>query len=280
MRISSWRVVASSAVNDVEPESTVADEVEVQSALAELGLTVDTDGDEIIGTIEVWPTMWTPGTRCLRASVAASIADAVLGFHAIRALGPRLPVTLELDVHLFDEIADVAHVHARSRVVKAGQSVIVSSADFRDDDGRLVGIGSGSFMAIPNPEFTVPRLDDVLRRFTAPLGRLEVPLAERIGCERTEPGTAVLPSAPIVHNGSKAINGGMLSVAVEEAALSGDPAAARIETLHVRFLRAIRAGPAVAVADVHQGIARVEVRDAGSDAVAAIATTHSTTAPA
>jgi acyl-coenzyme A thioesterase PaaI-like protein len=262
-------------VTEEPPDATVADDVEVESAFTELGLTVEEVDGDMVGVVDVLPTMWTPGTRSLRASVAASVADAVLGFHAIRALAPRLPVTLELDVHLFDEIADVPRVHGRSRVVKAGQSVIVTSMDFRDDDGRLVGLGSGSFMAIPNPEFTAPLIDDVLARFGSPLGHLDVPLAERIACVRTEPGTAVLPCAPIVHNASKAINGGMLCVAVEEAALSGDPAATRIETLHVRFVRAIRVGPAVATADVHRGIARVEVRDASSGAVAAIATTHS-----
>jgi len=80
-----------------------------------------------------------------------------------------------------------------------------------------------------------------------------------------------------VHNGSKAINGGLLAVAVEDAALSADPAADRIESLHIRFLRAVRVGPARARADVHHGMARVEVVDESSGAVAAIATTRAGT---
>ncbi len=102
-----------------------------------------------------------------------------------------------------------------------------------------------------------------------------MPLAERIACVRTGPGTAELPCTPAVHNASKAINGGLLTLAVEEAALSADPGARRIESVHVRYLRAVRAGPAVARADVHHGMGRVEVRDAHSDALAAIATTRS-----
>ena len=261
--------VAQDEQSDIPGEGTAG------NALAELGLVVESIGDEMRGEFEIAPTMWTPGTTSLRASVAAAVADAVLGFHSIRALAPRLPVTLELDVHLFDEIADVGRCIGVSRVVKAGQTVIVTSMDFRDDAGRLVGFGSGSFMAIPDPQFTAPSIDAVLERFGSQQGTLTTPLAERIGCVRTEPGVATLPCTPVVHNGSKAINGGMLSVAVEEAALSGDPGAARIESVHLRFLRGIRVGPAVARADVHHGMARVEVRDASTDAVAAVATTRS-----
>ena len=265
-------------LDDAGADSTAADEIdeaEDASAFAEIGMAIEAVGDEMHGWFDVVPELCTPGTAGVRASVAASVADAVLGFHAIRALTPRLPVTLELDVHLFDEVVGVPRVHGRSRVVKAGQSVIVTSMDFRGDDGRLVGFGNASFMAIPNPEFTAPAIDDVLERFAQPMGRLPVPLVERIGCVRTGPGTTLLPCTPIVHNGSKAINGGLLAVAVEEAALSGDPGASRIESLHIRFLRAIRVGPAVVTADVHHGMARVEVVDASSGAVAAIATTRS-----
>jgi acyl-coenzyme A thioesterase PaaI-like protein len=129
-------------------------------------------------------------------------------------------------------------------------------------------------MAIPNPEFVAPAIDDVLERFATPMGRLPEPIAERIGCERVAPGETVLPCTPIVHNGSKAINGGLLAVAVEEAALSAGPVATRIESLHLRFLRAVRVGPARVRADVHHGMARVEVVDEASGAVAAIATTR------
>ena len=257
-------------------EQGSVDEVDagVESALAELGLVIVAVGDEMHGEFPVVPGVCFPGTSFLRASVAATVADAVLGFHAIGALRPRLPVTLELDVHLFPEVADAREVHGVSRVVKAGQSVIVTSMDFRDGAGRLVGFGSGSFMAIPNPEFTAPPLDAVLARFGVPQGELCVPITDRIGLGCPEPGTAELACSPVVYNGSKAINGGMLAVAAEEAARTGDPEAVRIESIHMRYLRAIRVGPAIATADVHQGMARVEVRDASSDTVAAIATTR------
>jgi hypothetical protein len=67
----------------------------------------------------------------------------------------------------------------------------------------------------------------------------------------------------------------MLAVAVEEAALSADPEARWIESMHLRYLRSVRVGPAIARADVHYGTGRVEVHDASTDTVAAIATTRS-----
>jgi len=245
------------------------------SAIDELGLAMEAVGDELHGWADIRPTMFAPGTEMLRTSVAMTWADALLGLHALKALAPRLTVTLELDAHLFDDVVGVERVHARSRLVKAGQAVIFTTLDFLADDGRVIGFGSGSFMAIRDPQWLAPPLDDVLARFGTPRGTLTTPLAERIGCERTEPGTVVLPCTPTVYNAAKAINGGMLAVAVEEAALSADPDAHWIESMHLRYLRSIRVGPAVARADVHYAMGRVEVVDASTDKVAAIATTRS-----
>ena len=251
------------------------DDFPTNSAVNDLGLAMAAVGEELHGWADVRSTMWAPGTEMLRVSVAMAWADALLGLHALKALAPRLTVTLELDAHLFDDVAGVERVQARSRLVKAGSAVIFTTLDFFADDGRLIGFGSGSFMAIPDPQWTAPPLDEILSGFAAPRGSLVEPLAERIGCERTEPGTAVLPCTPVVHNAARAINGGMLAVAVEEAALSADPEARWIESMHLRFLRSVRVGPAVARADVHYGTGRVEVLDASTDLVAAIATTRS-----
>jgi acyl-coenzyme A thioesterase PaaI-like protein len=246
----------------------------MQSAVDDLGLAMEAVGDELHGWADVRPTMWAPDTEMLRASVAMTWADALLGLHAMKALAPRLTVTLELDAHLFDDVVGIERVRARSRLVKAGQQVIFTTLDFFADDGRLLGFGSGSFMAIPDPQWLAPPLEDVLVRFRRPRGTLTVPLAERIGCERGDAGTVVLPCSPAVHNAARAINGGMLAVAVEEAALSADPTARWVESMHLRYLRSIRLGPAVVRAEVHHGMGRAEVHDAGTDKIAAIATTR------
>lgn len=245
-----------------------------RTALDDLGLRLVPDGDDAVGDAPVLPTMWSPGTSCLRVTVAATWADAVLGMHAIMAFAPRLPVTLDLDVHLFDEIADAEHIAMRARLVKAGSSVVVSEMDFRDGNGRLVGVGGASFMVAPDPTLVLPPVELIFERFAHRQGELTVPLTERIGCVREEPGVASLPCSPAVHNGSKAINGGLLTLAVEEAALSADPGATRVESVHLRYLRAIRTGPAVARANVHHHLGRVTVTEATTGTVAATATTR------
>ncbi len=65
-------------------------------------------------------------------------------------------------------------------------------------------------------------------------------------------------------NSSKTMNGGLMSVAVEEAVLSATPGAV-VSSLAMRYLRPVRVGPAVATAQVYDELGRVEVRDGGSD---------------
>ena len=91
-----------------------------------------------------------------------------------------------------------------------------------------------------------------------------MPFAERAGCRRDAPGVAVLPRSPDGLNAAGTVNGGLIALAVEEAALSLTPGAS-LSSMALRYLRPVRTGPAVARADVHAGLGRVEVRDAGGD---------------
>ncbi|CAO5162309.1 hypothetical protein FAIPA1_210066 [Frankia sp. AiPs1] len=54
-----------------------------------------------------------------------------------------------------------------------------------------------------------------------------------------------------MRNGANAIQGGLLTAVVEEAARSADPDQRPLGFLHVRYLRSVRVGPAVARATVH-----------------------------
>ena len=53
-------------------------------------------------------------------------------------------------------------------------------------------------------------------------------------------------------------------MAAEEAALSLAPGAT-LASLDLRYLQPVRVGPAVAQADVRDGLGRVEVHDAGNE---------------
>jgi acyl-coenzyme A thioesterase PaaI-like protein len=231
--------------------------------LSELGFATGRSGDEIHGSAPVVPEMWVPGTTSLRTSILAAWVDLVAGLAAIGVLAPRVPVTLELDVHVYEEAPAGGTVQAVSRLVKAGRSVVVCGVDLTDHDGRPVAIGTASFMAAPDPRLELPRHIS-LDAMPVPRGPLRRPFAERAGCLRREPGVAVLPRSDDGLNASGSVNGGLIALVVEEAALSLTPGAT-LSSMALRYLRPVRSGPAVATAEVRTGLARVEVRDAGGD---------------
>jgi acyl-coenzyme A thioesterase PaaI-like protein len=247
--------------------------------LQELGFLLRRSGDEIHASAQVTPEMWAPGTTSLRTSILAAWTDHAAGYLSIDLLGPRIPTTLELDVHLYQPAPGHGSIHAVARTVKAGRAVVVLTVDFTDDAGERIAVGTGSFMAVPDPTLTLP---PDARRPEALVDsgmRLRVPLAERAGCERREPGVAVLPRSADGLNSAGTINGGLAALAVEEAALSLTPGTT-LASMALRYLRPARIGPAVATADVLAGLGRVEVRDAGSDdRLAIVATTRTFSDP-
>lgn len=253
-----------------------------QHIVSELGFRLDRVGDEIHGSAAVVPEMYVPGTKVVRISIFASWADVAAGYLAVDALAPRVPTTLELDVHLSREHRELEAVHAVARLLKAGRSVLVATVDFTDEAGRHIALGTASFMAVPDPSVTMHR--DHLASTASPRipGRLQLPFAERARCERLAPGIAVLPRSDDGLNGANTVNGGLIALAIEEAALSATPGTT-LSSMALRYLRPVRVGPVVASAKVGHGLGQVEVRDAGSDdrlAVYAVTRTWSVDSPA
>jgi acyl-coenzyme A thioesterase PaaI-like protein len=73
-------------------------------------------------------------------------------------------------------------------------------------------------------------------------------------------------------NAANTMNGGLIALAVEEAAVSRSPGHT-LCLLDVRFLQPVRHGPAIARARTSEGLCQIEVHDHGShDRLAAIAT--------
>jgi acyl-coenzyme A thioesterase PaaI-like protein len=231
--------------------------------IRDLGFSTVRSGDELHGSAPIVEEMHVPGTAQLRTSILATWVDQLAGLLVVDAISPRVPVTLELDMHLYRPAPGAGVVHGVGRIVKSGRSVIVAGADFTDQDGEPVGFGTGSFMAAPDKRmiFTSPTSVDQ----AIPEGsRLEGPFAELAGCERQSPGVAVLTRSDQVINASGTVNGGLIALTVEEAALSLSPGAT-LASLGLRYLQPVRFGPAVARAEVSDGLGRIEVRDAGND---------------
>jgi acyl-coenzyme A thioesterase PaaI-like protein len=238
--------------------------------LSELGFTSRLVGDELHGTGAIAPSMHVPGTALLRTSVLAIWADMVAGMLTMRVIAPRVPVTLELDVHLYRPAPAAGRLRAIGRLAKSGRSVTVIEVDFLDERGERFGFGGASFMAAPDASRTLPVRAGVDQPPREPT--LALPLADRAGCKREQPGTAVLPRTDDGRNGVGNVHGGLLALAAEEAVLSLVPGQT-LSSLGLRYLQPVPAGPAVATATISAGLGRVELRDAGrGDRLAATAT--------
>ena len=248
--------------------------------LQELGWDVgpSEEGDgRMLGSAVVVPGMHAPGTAHLRTSILAAWADVVAGYLAVETVGPRVPVTLELDVHLYRPAPGTGLVRGEGKVMKSGRSVFVAGVDFLDEDGEPFGFAAASFMAAPDERL---RIDSLAGRTPQPSGaRLSVPFAERAGCERRAPGVAALTYSDEVLNASNTINGGLIALTAEEAVLSLSPPGASLASLDLRYLQAARVGPAVATAEVRHGLGRVEVCDEGNGNRLCVAATARTFDP-
>jgi acyl-coenzyme A thioesterase PaaI-like protein len=239
--------------------------------LQELGFAVRQDGEELHGTATVTPYLQVPGVPCLRVSILASWADMLCGMLSMRAF-TQVSVTLELDVHLYRPAPGSGTVTAVGRQVKAGRSVFVGEVEFADSDGETFGFSTSSFMVAPDTTLRPPRFTslDVPPQEL----RLGMPLAERADCKRQAPGVAVLHKSEDGLNAAKTVHGGLIALAAEEAALSLAPGTS-LSSLALRYLQAVRVGPAVATASARDGLGRVELRDSGNgDRLAVTATTR------
>jgi acyl-coenzyme A thioesterase PaaI-like protein len=231
--------------------------------LQDLGWGVTREGEELHGSSSVTPEMHVPGTGHLRTSILAAWADVLAGHLAVDTIAPRVPVTLELDVHLYRPAPADGSVHGAGKVVKAGRSVFVAEVEFTTGDGEPFGFAAGSFVPAPDARLTID-IPPNARPFSDEAPRLSVPFAERAGCLRVAPGVAALTHSDEVLNASNTINGGMIALVAEEAALSLS-LGATLASLDLRYLQPARVGPVVARAEVRHGLGRVEVRDEGND---------------
>jgi acyl-coenzyme A thioesterase PaaI-like protein len=241
--------------------------------MRDLGFDVQARGEEMHGTGHVIREMWAPGSEALRLSILASWADMVAGYLAIGLFDPSVPVTLDLDVHVHHPAVRVDEVQMAGRIQKSGRSVSVLSIDVVAD-GAPIGFAHATFMAAPNPNLRMPTVvrDEGLLQPHPP--SLSVPFAERAACVRESPGVASIPLRPDGLNASGTLNGGLLALAVEEAALSAAEGTT-LSSLSMRYAQPVRVGPAIATAEVRHGLGNVVVRDAGrDDRLAVIATTR------
>ena len=246
---------------------------ELRAIVNQLGLTTASDGDAVLGRAEVFPEICVPGTATLRTSVLATWADILTGAIAGRALDPRIPLTLDLEVQVQQPAQVGTIITAEATVTKLGRSVVVCEAWFRDEATRApIAMSFASFIASPNPEHVFVGGFPDMASLIKDTGRITMPLAERAGCRVVEPGTAEVPHQPDGLNASGAIQGGIVALAAEEAASSLASEPVVLHSLAVRYLRQFTVGPAVAVATGTSDVSVVRLTDRGNDRLGAVAT--------
>lgn len=245
----------------------------------ELGFSAVRGADgELIGSAAVVPEMCLPGTRVLRMSVLATFVDMLSGLLAVAAFTPRIPVTLQLDLHLRRIPVDLARAELVARPVKSGRSVFAAEVELNDESGRAIGFATGTFMVVPDPSVVFPPGPDPLEQLASATGRLSQPFPDSVGLELGGPGMAHLPMRERSLNASGTLNGGLLALVAEEAALSGRPGAV-LAMMNLQYLSPVRVGPAVAQAVVSESpggaLGRVTVVDEGRNgSVAVLVTTR------
>lgn len=245
--------------------------------VSDLGLLLTQDGNTLRGEAHSVPEIWIPGTTVVRTSVLACWADILAGLLVTLVTAPRIPVTLDLDVHLIRQPSGTADIHAVCNVVKAGRSVTVCNVWFTQAGNSSPFASSQlSFMASPNPAHVNEagfKIQKSARR------RLSEPFAERAACTVIGPGVAEVPRTVRGLNASGGINGGLIGLVAEQAAMSLFEQPVVASSLTLRYLRPFSVGPARSTAELHGDLAHVEITDAGRDAgIGALATLRMTVA--
>jgi acyl-coenzyme A thioesterase PaaI-like protein len=241
----------------------VTTEAERTHLLTELGFALRQVDDRIEGSAAIIPEMCVPETAHLRTSVLVAWTDHLGGLLACLTMTPRVPVTLQLDLHLLAPAPGSGTISCVGRTVKAGRSVCMAAMEFTTEDGEPIAVGTTSFMVAPDPTLSLP--SDLSLGGPPPVPSLQIPFAERAGCERIAPGVASLPRTDDGLNAAGTVNGGLLALVAEEAVLSASPPGTTLASMSLCYLRAVRVGPATATAKVRSGVGTVEVCDTGDD---------------
>jgi acyl-coenzyme A thioesterase PaaI-like protein len=215
------------------------------------------EGERCVGGFEVTPQMLGPDGS-VRPSILATQADMVGGALSNRASQPRIPLTVDLTVHRIEPVA-TGRLTMVGRLLKVGRRTTVAEVFFSAGDERPLFVSHATFMPSPDPEDSQPFGGDR----TAGGPSLARPFVEQLGVRLISAGVAEIDRTAYTMQPTGTIQGGAVAAVAEVAAET--LAGRAVADLEVRFLSAVRVGPARATAEaVGAGRVRVEVRDRGN----------------
>jgi acyl-coenzyme A thioesterase PaaI-like protein len=234
--------------------------------LQDIGYTQEIKDGVSRGWLEITDELRAPGSSQVRASVLATMADVWTGALAGMACAPKLALTLDLTARLVGDVGG-ARLDIVGTLLKQGRTTIVAETDFRHPvTGAVVALSHATFVASPRPQDVIGPLSSSRTTGNA----LSSPIAEALGAEVLSPGVVVIERGPYVNQPAGTLQGGVVAVLAELAAesLTG----ARVVELEVRYLSAVRVGPArTSALALDDHTVRVEARDGGNhDRVTAV----------
>lgn len=252
--------------------------------LTHFGVEWDLDATGMTGRATFDEQLCRPGTATPRTAALAVVADNAAGYVGIHALG-AMAFTVDLSMHVFRTPASRT-VDYTCRPLRAGRRIaVLETWCTAAGDAEPFGVSVATYMVAGDPPangpdpaiFTMPTADDP--PFT-PASVIDEPLDARLRITPVAAGVLELPHEPHVSNGRGTVQGGILSLLIERACESAlaasdsgtaDQGAGHVVTgLDVRYLSAVRSGPARAEAtalrdDDGGGHLWVTVVDAGDD---------------
>jgi len=228
------------------------------SFLQEIGYVQRIEGEMAVGEVEITDSLRVPGSDQVRASVLATLADVYTGVLAGAVVAPRTALTVDLTLRILGDVG-AERYDAVARVLRTGQRTTVAEAEFvNPQTGEVVAFSHATFMASPRPHDLI-----ALPRAHVSAGTMQRPIAEELGIAVRAPGVAEVSRGTYVNQPTGTVQGGVLAVLAEVAAES--LTSRRVLDLEVRYLSAIRVGPARAMGrSLNDETVRVEVRDAGN----------------
>lgn len=210
--------------------------------------------------------------------VLLTAVDVLCGSVVGRVVAPDWMATSSLTLHLLAPVVLTPPTHEAvitARVIRDGRSTLVVDVIVESSSGERVAVGTGSFARLPRRESSVD-----LSAFPVTFGersgfdggtpeRVDS-FVEAVAMTSGEDGRLELSVHDYVQNSFGAVNGGVLALLAEQAALAVSAPGSVTTDVEIHYLRQARRGPVVASAEVLRSgssgsLVRVDLEDRGLD---------------
>jgi acyl-coenzyme A thioesterase PaaI-like protein len=241
----------------------------VEHFIGYLGLETWHEEDRTWGRASIHPEMWAPGSQRPRLGLLFALADVVGGSPPD---GPLTP-TIDLRFQLLAPAPSEGEILLEARPLKVGRRLWTGEVLLRA--GGTSEVFARSDFTFMNQHFSdfAGGLSPVERRRDSVLRRMPVSFDELLRMRFLDDGTTEMDPHDAIRNGAVGtIQGGAqaaMAEIVSERALA-DRGKYLVHDLHLRYLSAIKVGPAVARPEVLPGdelhpMVRVSITDGGAD---------------